>query len=241
MFPATGLRVKEIRDELEDVETERVALVEHLEETRRLAVERRWRVAFPEYPTMYRWLSASYGRMAAIRFWSEEIDRELPPVEEFIGDELLTGLDIYYHLEDLVYNIRDPETKELVRTEKELVIEVTGSIRTRVGHDVPITLEITAITTVSEADGTEIIRITKRMGPLESGLIDYLKGTAWGELARRLDTMDHSFLGKSLEPRRSYPCEAPDYSSVAVWLERKSRYVKKRRYPETGCDYYEAE
>jgi hypothetical protein len=161
--------------------------------------------------------------------------------EEWIADEEITGLDIYYHLDEEVYHIRDPDTRELIRTEEELVIELTGSIVTEVGHDIPTALEITAITTIKQKDNTEIKRITRREGPLESGLIGWLVHEGWGDLARRLDSVDFAFLGKSIEHKRAYPCIAPSYPKTAIWIERKSHYVSKRRYPEKGCAEYDAE
>lgn len=163
------------------------------------------------------------------------------PPEELIAPEEITGYNIYYHTQDLNYPIRHPDTNELIRTESELVIEITGSVETRTGHDVPMVLEITAITTVAEADLAEITRITRRNGPIETAVINYLKGEGWGPLARALDTIDEAFLGKSIEEMRGYPCVAPDYPTIAIWLERRSRFIRKRRYPSSGCDEIEAE
>jgi len=200
-----------------------------------------------------------------------------PVIEEYIGDEEPTGLDIYYNTDEKKYKVREPDiihfradypphrTSEtlkipdqikdtearklirlgyaefkLVRTEDEIVIELTGSVETFEDHDVPCTLEITAITTVKEKDASEITRITRREGPMEEGLISWLVINAWGELARRLDTIDFAFIGKSIEKKRGYPCVAPNYKKCAVWMERRSRYVARRRYPSVGCDEFEA-
>lgn len=76
----TDERADAIRDELDLLERQRRELLSDLRETWRLAVTRGWRVAYPrEYPTMKRWISATYGRMAGIAHWMREILRELPP------------------------------------------------------------------------------------------------------------------------------------------------------------------
>lgn len=166
-----------------------------------------------------------------------------PPLdEELIGDEEVTGLTIYYHTKKRKYMVRHPETAELVRVEDTLLIETTASLATDVGHDVPVNLEITAITTVTETSASEVFRITKENGPIELALILWMKqDLKFGALARAVDTIDHAFMGQSQEGTRGYPCPAPAYPTLGAWVERRSRYIGFRKYPKAGCDHIQAE
>jgi len=177
-----------------------------------------------------------------IKLIEEELKKRPPiPVEEWIGPEETTGYTIFYNIETKKYSIRDPETKELLRTEDNLIIETTASIETSTGHDVPATLEITVVTQVKETNSSEIYRVTAPEGPIETGLITWLIHEGWGELARAFDTVAHAFLGKTEQHKRGYPCEPDDYPTVRLWMERRSRFVPHRRYPSSGCAEFDAE
>lgn len=152
-----------------------------------------------------------------------------PPEEELIGDEAITGYDIYYNTETKKYVIRHPETRELIRTEDKLVIEWTGSLETGVGHDVPMTVEITAVVAVKEFDGDDIINLTKEDGDYDTAL--YVKiDTVWGvTLLNALRKIGISYNGYSIA-ERWYPFPIHDYPIAHVFFERKSRYIKLRGY-----------
>jgi len=69
---------QEIRKTTGEYEGRIEQLLSDIRETRRIATERNWRLAWPrEYPTMVSWMSAIYGRLGPIRQWITEILREL--------------------------------------------------------------------------------------------------------------------------------------------------------------------
>lgn len=235
-------REKRIREELADV---RASITPYIARRERIIAD----INF-ERDTYLRPLESRIRYLKEqIKLIIEELKKRPPiPEEQWIGPEETTGYSIFYNTETKKYPIRDPETKELLRTEDILVIETTASVETNVGHDIPITLEITAITQVEyneekdkEYDAAEIDRITSPDGPIESGLILWLVRNGWGEVARAFDTIDHAFLGKTEQPKRGYPCEPEFYPKIRVWLERRSRYVPHRRYPTSGCAEFDAE
>ncbi|MEM2338417.1 MAG: FaeA/PapI family transcriptional regulator [Candidatus Bathyarchaeia archaeon] len=174
-----------------------------------------------------------------------------PPKEEYIGSEETTGYDIFYNVDEEKYKVRDPKTKELIRTEDKLLIEVTCSMEDyEEGHDVPISLELTGMTLVEKKGIAEIGRLTARNSPIEKAidrwLIEPVRGTimepGWTKLEKRfIGTIDYAFMGASEEPKRAYPCPAPDYPKLRLWMERRSRYIEYRRYPTRGCAEVECE
>jgi len=165
-------------------------------------------------------------------------------IAEYISIEETTGYLIFYSHEMTRYLIANPDTRELLRIEKGIVIETTGAIETEVGStDTPISLEITAITNVEEMGLSDIERIIRADGPIESAILEWMKREGWGPLARKMDpeSISHAFMGKAEEPKRNYITTAPKYPKIAVWMERRSRYIPYRRYPvERGYDIIEA-
>ena len=155
-----------------------------------------------------------------------------PPPEEIpIGPEECSGYQIYYHPDEKIYKIRHPETNELIREDKKLAVEWTGTIDTNVGHDVPITLEITAVTYVTEADDTEISRIETEM---DRRILKWLIETGWGPLARALEATSSAYNGEThVKTAKLYPFTVPDYPQMHILCERRSRYIPERTYEET--------
>ncbi|MEM2293384.1 MAG: hypothetical protein QXX41_08925 [Nitrososphaerota archaeon] len=192
----------------------------------------------PELERLRREMRETWERLEEEK---RKLERKI--IAEFISVEAITGYLIYYSHEMAKYLIADPDTRELLRIESGLVIETTGTIETNVGHDVPITLEITAITNIEGMDLADIERIIREDGPIESAILEWMKSEGWGALARKMDpqSISHAFIGKTVEPKRNYIVTAPKYRKIAVWIERRSRYIPYRRYPvERGYDIIEA-
>jgi hypothetical protein len=231
-------REKRVREELADV---RASITPYIGERERIVEDIKFERFTYEIPleSRIRYLKEQ------IKLIEDELKKRPPiPVEEYIGPEETTGYSLFFNTETRKYSVRDPITKELLRTEDILIIETTASVETSIGHDIPETgpmLEITSITQVDETDSSEIDRITAAEGPIETGLITWLIHEGWGELARAFDTIDHAFLGKTEQPKRGYPCQPDDYPTIRLWMERRSRFVPHRRYPSTGCAEFEAE
>lgn len=169
---------------------------------------------------------------------NEEIDAErrelsekiLPPPlrEELIGDESCSGYDIYFDLDEKIYVVRDPDTRELIRREYKIAVALTASIRTGVGHDVPITLEITAVTYISEMDSADIITLERT---LETETMNWLREQGWGALLRAFEKIGVEFNGEThVDAVGLYPFRVPDFPRVHFYVERRSRYIKKRYY-----------
>jgi hypothetical protein len=161
-----------------------------------------------------------------IRAAEEHLRRKV--VEEFIGDEACSGYDIYYDPHAKIYRIRDPETHELIREDKKLAVALTASIETKVGHDVPITLEITAVTYVTKMGLTDLVTLDKAM---EKTTMQWLRDQGWGALLHAFEKIGIEYNGEThVEAIKLYPFTVPDYPTLHFYVERKSRYIPKRIY-----------
>lgn len=178
-------------------------------------------------------------RTTELAVLDEEIDRErreiakkIPPPpappEELIGDESCSGYDIWFDLTDNIYRIRDPDTKELIREEDKIAVALTASIRTGKGHDVPIALEITAVTYITEMSLSEIVTLEKN---LERTTMNWLRQEGWGALLPSFEKIGVELNGEThVDHVGLYPFSVPDHPEIHFYVERRSRYIKKRTY-----------
>lgn len=144
-----------------------------------------------------------------------------PPIrEEFIADEECSGMNIYFDLDGKNYNVRDPDTRELIRTNDKIAMELTASISTRTGHDKPLLVEITCTTYVEEMGLSELIAAEKKV---EEGLRNWLLDKGWGYVIHAFEKVGVAYNseGHILEVGR-YPWTIPDYPEVYVLVEKKA-------------------
>ena len=175
------------------------------------------------YPQM------NYIRNTELPALDEEIERERrviaekivpPPVrEERVADEECTGYDIFYDLDDKIYNIRDPETRELIRRENKICMELTASIETGGGHDVPVVVEITCTCYVKEKGLTDLIAAEKKV---EASLREWLIEQGWANLIHAFIKEGVAYNGEEhVKAEARYPWFIPDYPKVHVLVEKK--------------------
>jgi hypothetical protein len=181
------------------------------------------------------------GSEARIKSWTAEVDRvvkeiyairdrirteeerlhrkKVKPVEEqWIADEECSGYDIYYRFADKKYIIRD-EKKALMRVETKICLELTASIETAEGHDVPVAVEITCTTYVKEKDLSMLIQTEKAV---ESGLVEWLLAQGWGNLMKGFTKEGVAYNGEiHIETKAWYTWQVPDYPKVHVFVEKK--------------------
>jgi len=218
---------------------EALSLRGELEAARRL--HERKVILTPELETLRRRIRETWEKLETEK---RRLARKI--VAELIGTEQTTGYDILYNADMERYLVRHPRTKELLRIENKLLIEVTCSIEDYMeGKDVPIALELTGMTLAQKMGKEEITKITDKEGPIKNAVFNWLmdlvkdrpaQKPGWEKLSKTLvGTIDFSYMGASEEPKREYPCKAPDYPKIRLWLERRSRYIEYRRYPTKGC------
>jgi hypothetical protein len=188
------------------------------------------------------------GSEARIKSWAAEVDRivkdiftirdrirteeerlyrkRVKPVEEqLIADEECSGYDIYYRFADKKYVVRD-ENKALVRVEEKICLEITASIETHEGHDVPVVVEITCTTYVKEKDLSMLIQTEKNV---ETGLVEWLQAQGWGELMKGFTKEGVAYNGEiHIDQKAWYTWSVPDYPKVHVFVEKKE--PRKRSY-----------
>lgn len=168
-----------------------------------------------------------YGIRDRIRTEEERLHRKkVKPVEEqWIGDEECSGYDIYYRFADKKYVVRD-ENKALVRVEDKICLELTASIETHEGHDVPVVVEITSTTYVKEKDLSMLILTEKAV---ERGLVEWLRDQNWGELMKGFTKEGVAYNGEiHIETKAWYSWQVPDLPKVHVFVEKKE--PRKRSY-----------
>jgi len=160
------------------------------------------------------------------RPWEIEFVKVTPPEEEWIADESITGYDIYYNQKTKKYTVRDPETLAPIRTEDKICLELTASIKTSEGHDIPVVVEITACTYIKEKGLTDLIQTEKKV---EEGLKNWLIEQGWGNLIKAFEKEGVAYNGKNIiEEKGWYPFPVPDYPKVHVEVEKKK--PRKRSY-----------
>jgi len=162
----------------------------------------------------------------------ERIARKEVVEEVRLGDESCSGYTIFYRPRDKKYPVRKPakpgEVGELVRVEEEVAVAVTASIETGKGHDVPLMVEITAVTYVMEKTPEEINAVAESM---LDGLIKWLHAQGWGALMHAFEKVGVEFNGRAhVEKAGLYPFTVPSYPTVHVIAERRSRYIPERTY-----------
>lgn len=151
--------------------------------------------------------------------WQIKFVKKAPPEEELVGDEECSGWDIYYNRETRKYSVRDPETKELKRTEDKICLEVTASIKTSGGHDKPVLVEITCTTLIKEKNSRETINAAEKVG---DGLFAWLEKEGWDSLLDAFETVGTAFNGeKHVQERGWYLWPVPDYPKIHVLAEKK--------------------
>lgn len=166
---------------------------------------------------------------------NEDIDRErreiaekiLPPPlrEEMIADEECTGYDIWFDLDEEVYNIRDPDTRELIRREDKICMELTASIETREGHDVPVVVEITCTCYVEEMSLSDLIATENKV---EDQLRAWLIEQGWGNLIAAFIKEGVAYNGEDhVEKKMRYTWTVPDYPKVHALVEKKRPRPRK--------------
>ena len=163
------------------------------------------------------------------RPWEIEFIRIAPPEEEWVSDESITGYDIYYNRQTKKYVVRDPKTKDPIRTEDKICLEYTASIKTGPSwkaHE-KLVVEITCTTYVEEMGLTDLMRAEKKV---EQALLDYLKQTPFANAISGFEKTGVAYNGQNLiEEKRWYPWEVPDFPKVNVQIEKKEK--TKRSYP----------
>jgi hypothetical protein len=152
--------------------------------------------------------------------------KKVKPIEEqWIGDEECSGYDIYYRFADKKYIVRD-ENKALVRVENKICLELTASIETHEGHDVPVVVEITSTTYVKEKDLSMLILTEKAV---ERGLVEWLRAQNWGALMKGFTKEGVAYNGEiHIETKAWYSWQVPDLPKVHVFVEKKE--PRKRSY-----------
>jgi hypothetical protein len=154
-------------------------------------------------------------------------------IEEWLGDEACSGMDIFWNALDKQYVVRKPRVKdqligELVRREKKLGLTYTGSIETSEGHDVPLAVEITTVTLVREKDPAAIAEVERQ---LDRKTMDYMARNAWANLMPSFEKKGIEYNGEHhILKIRLYPFKVPDYPTAHLLIERKSRYIPDRKY-----------
>jgi len=175
-------------------------------------------------------------RTTEIPALDEEIDRERreiaqkivpPPVrEERVADEECTGMDIFFDLDDKIYNVRDPETRELIRREEKICMELTASIETGGGHDVPVVVEITCTCYVKEKGLSDLIAAEKKV---EASLREWLIEQGWGNLIQAFIKEGVAYNGEEhVKAEARYSWFISDYPKVHALVEKKE--PRKRTY-----------
>jgi len=149
-----------------------------------------------------------------------------PPPEQFIADEECSGYSIYYDLDNEIYNVRDPDTKELIRSEEKICLELTASIDTHEGHDVPLTVEITTTSYVKQKTIGELVT-TER--DTEKALRDYLIAIGFENVIKGFVKEGVAYNGeKHIQQRGWYTWQVPDFGDTHAFIEKK--HPRERKY-----------
>jgi hypothetical protein len=158
----------------------------------------------------------------------ERISMKTPPPpinEERIADEECTGYDINFDLDYKDYTIRDPDTNELIRREQKIAMELTASIDTNTGHDVPVVVEITCTTYVEEMSLAELIKAEHRV---EKSLRGWLISQNWGNLIQAFIKEGVAYNSEEhVNDVVRYPWTIPDYPDVHTLVEKKRPRARK--------------
>jgi hypothetical protein len=155
---------------------------------------------------------------AHIDFIAEHVPPPPPPGEEIIGDEGITGYTIYFNFETEKYPVKD-ENGNLIRTENKICIELTYSISTSTGHDVPVVVEITCTTYVKEKSRTDILQAQR---DIDEALTHWLILNDWANLLEGFEKKGVTYNGENAIIERGwYTWPIPDYPRVHVTVEKK--------------------
>ncbi|MEM2568156.1 MAG: hypothetical protein QXH20_06795 [Candidatus Bathyarchaeia archaeon] len=201
---------------------------EYLRLRDRLIPEARTRIA---YWTSQRdaVIAEIYREMPEIRRLEEAVRTEearikrkvivVPPKEEYIGDEECSGYDLYFNLDTRKYVVRHPTTKEIIREEEKICMELTASISTETGHDVPLIVEISATTLVKDMDLSRLLSAEKEV---EEGLRRWLIEQGWGNVIHAYEKVGVAYNGeKHIIETGWYTWTVPNYPRVHVYVEKK--------------------
>jgi len=249
----TPERASAIRDYLSYVEDQRKTLVGELVETRRLAVERMWHIAWPkEYDTMEVWISACYGRMAGITFWIREIQREIPPPvpKPLVGViDSTTGYKIMLLDAELTVEregkmlkgwvwLYDEVEKEYVEPAENVRVEFTASVETEGNED--LGAEITGWTIVYgiELDGKHAIK--DKVDQLIKKIIDWFykkfapppEGEAWFGGPVPKESMVPDFTIQEREKTAKFE------GTIQQWAMTLEGWVEQPRVIKAGIGFY---
>jgi len=146
-----------------------------------------------------------------------------PPREELIGDEECSGYDIWFNLDTRKYVVRHPETKAFIREEEKICMELTASIETHTGHEVPLIVEMTATTLVKDMSLSELVRAEKQV---EGRLMEWLIEQGWGNVIHAFTKTAVAYNGqKHIEETKWYAWRVPDYPKVYVYVEKREPRV----------------
>lgn len=140
-------------------------------------------------------------------------------IEELIADEECTGYDIFYDVERKKYVVRDPKTKEKIREENKICMELTASIETSEGHEVPVVVEITCTTYVKQMSLSELVKAEKAV---EEGLRKWLIEQGWEALMHGFEKVGVAYNGEEhIKKAGRYTWFVHDYPRVNVLVEKK--------------------
>jgi len=98
-------------------------------------------------------------------------------------------------------------------------MEITASIKTRIGHDVPVVVEVTCTTYVKEMSLSDLINAERKVN---TGLQEWLIDQAWGALIHAFEKIGVGYNGENhVKEKVWYTWEVPDYPKVHVIVEKK--------------------
>lgn len=147
---------------------------------------------------------------------------------ERVGDEECSGMDIWFNPAEGNYVVKHPATDQTIRVEDKLCIEITYSIATRTGHDVPLTVEITVTSYVQSMDKGTLIITEQNM---DDAMRTWLEDNDWGQLLDCFKKIGVAYNGEQhVNAKKRYPWTVPDYPTVHAHVERKSKYISHREY-----------
>lgn len=148
---------------------------------------------------------------------------KIKPLESYLTQGGLvhncTGYDIFYDVERKKYVVRDPKTKQKIREENKICMELTASIETSEGHDVPVVVEITCTTYVKQMSLSELVKAEKTV---EEGLRNWLIEQGWEQLMRAFEKVGVAYNGEEhVKKAGRYTWLVHDYPRVNVLVEKK--------------------
>jgi hypothetical protein len=115
--------------------------------------------------------------------------------------------------------VREPKTYKLIREERKICMELTYSIETHEGHEVPLIVEITTTCLVEKMGLSDLMTAEKEV---DRRLMEWLREQGWGHVIHAVTKAGVAYNGeKHIEESRWYTWTVPDYPKVHVYVEKK--------------------